>query len=766
MLALQAVLVLLGVLGEADFEIGTFDKPTLRALATVQTESKDDNLRAELSHDGTLGPHTLAFLNDTAQKLVGGVPAQLRTVEREASSIHRRQEADLQYLKELVRMGESTLRCSIVFDTMRNRYAIRLGWAEAFRIHLFHIALALLGHLKIEDLVPNLQPNFQMISRDTLSTKLLSFSSFSKQALLDFQHRYAPRVNTEDFGTRVCDGTWDAVAQQLARKWGLQWNQGQRAAPKPAAHPITESLSHSLERGVESARAAQAFMRWRISRRMALSTLFGAGAAVGVAGAAGVGWLFRDALRATLVGETAEGEDEATLDTNELRQTEDLMQRRVDRLELPDDLTDTEVLLWAAAPIYDGQTQLSYDTVLSSFALSRHLFKSKFLLKNIGDGSEDDRGARQERMYSFMIPGTESGELLDYDEGQNTLNEVSWAHALNLLTRAPHATDNEVQAFLIGWYETTFVNQDGIPLRLDPSHLTVHRFENGWIKSVSYSGSNAEDSLKFNKFVQKPGTPQTGSIPGRTYQKVPKQLTKNGRLLVWTGVNQPLVIPQSFLATEGTATLEINGSTSASFTWKELADSIRAYFSARNDHARGWSRFVQYNNPIIQRLAQNVMGGKTGLVGLESLRIFGQKIPYEWESAGVEVNRPAIATLLQAYQESGGDCNNRAVALASLFKAGGYRTAIIEVAPTSEQRERLRRAGDENAFYRHLLVAVHLSHFKDSPDYSWYTANAYSDPEHPTDRWVLVETGRDWEFGSQLPDGYFIEEIEEIEEIR
>ncbi len=776
-LALQAVLVLLDVLEPSSaFVAGTFDKPTLRALATVQVQSNNNELRAELSADGTLGPNTLAFLNDMAQKLVGGAPpAQLRTAEREASTLRRRQEADVQYLKTMCRIGEAALRRSIIFDPKQNRYSIRLPEQKQSGVHFAHIALALLGYLKIEDLAVNLHS----ISNEGVTMRALAFSPFSKQALLDFQYRYAPEVDTEDFGTEVCDETWTAIAEQLAKKWGLNWelesHQGHQAEPRPAVQspptaefarrwPVTESLSGRLKRGVEEVRLAQADLYRQVSRRVALGTLFGLG--LGVAGTVGAGWHFRSALLGALGGDATE---EKALDLMELRSTDDLMQRRVDCLDLPDDLTDTEVLLWAAAPVWDGRRGVFYDTMLSRYALSRYLFAEKILLLDKHDSIQ--YGETSQRAYDFTIPDKFHGETLDYGQGTHGLSNTTLADALNLVTRAPEASDQEVKAFLVWWYKKTFKNNADDPIQLEPDKLTIRRFSDGKIESVLYSGSHQGDSIYVQQKIRRPDVSPTSAQPGFYSHPTLKPLMgSNGRLLIWTGFEQPFRVPASFLAQQGHAKFKFNGWT-VPFEWYELAQSVRHYFEIRDQGSRisyidhrgkrktvpGWSHFVDYNDPVIQRLVEAVTKGLTGYARLEALRRFGQSVEYQSE-AGVEVNRPALATLLQSYQQSGGDCNNRSVALATLFKAAGYRTALV-YATNDPAKDKSTEA------QAHLLVAVHLDEFRDLPE-----SQRPASYRLGNDRWVVVETGHpdSCTFGNSgcIPGGHVVRQIEEVRQIR
>lgn len=468
---------------------------------------------------------------------------------------------------------------------------------------------------------------------------------------------------------------------------------------------------------------------------------------------------------------------------------------RVDELVLPTDISDAGAILYAAAPVYDI-SGVYYDTVFDRYALSKHFFDGKLLLMGV---KEADFKGKRERIYLFTLPSQSTGETLPKGNGVDALRSVSWADALNLATKAPQVSDEEVIEYLAWWYAETYRSQakEGLPLdlkeleiivskkgvlksvsfkgnklklgdvritqdekgaitkvedfrlHLDPSKFKIVRGEKGEIVNVEYSGPKANEYLRFEEAVINPNIPATSSQPNRTTRTMPKPLTYNGRLNLWTGVGQDIRIPESFLADSRKVHFSLGVYGNVTFNWHHFAQSVRHYFSIRDKGTNinyntpdgitssriGWGHFVTRDDAIIKVIAEEIVrGANTPFEKADRIRQYSQQVDYGWESNGVEVNRPAVATLMQGW----GDCNNGSVAQASLFEAAGIDAALVYAEQGSIQKARTLLSEPGAYFSSHLLVAVEMADLGRTDLPSW---------NHNGSDWVLVETGNNTPFG-------------------
>lgn len=434
---------------------------------------------------------------------------------------------------------------------------------------------------------------------------------------------------------------------------------------------------------------------------------------------------------------------------------------RVDQMELPEDISDMGAILYAAQPSWDARTGISYDSLISRYAVSRHLFEGKLLLTEV---MTNELG---ERFYAFTIPDALTGETLDFGEGNDTMDHVTWPDVLRLATQAHQVSDDELAGYIVSWYKTVYIGEDSGPIELNPDFFHFDRDAHGFVTQVRYDGPEADQVILLNRRIPNPTIASSGAQPAFSLQRIPKKLTdpeKDHRLLLYTGVDQPFLVPESFLVQDRAITLDLgNGAGRFEFTARELALDIREWFERRDDRTtfqyrsvnnvvvtdQNHERFVIYDTPAIQRLvAQTLEGARSTRERRERLRRLGQSAPYQWEAAVTDVNRPPLVTLLQSYHEdSGGDCNNRSMLLAAVLKAGGFRVALVHAENTPKRQETLRREGSPNLIGGHMFVAVHEDAFEDLSEATLLNMDRVNFLDRPDEHWIGVETGGNKPYG-------------------
>lgn len=428
------------------------------------------------------------------------------------------------------------------------------------------------------------------------------------------------------------------------------------------------------------------------------------------------------------------------------------LQKRIDHLELPSGISDLAAILYIAEPVVERETGLFYDTLIDNYTVAETLFGGQLLLMGVDEEANLPENEKYlKRIYRFTIPSTETGETLR-DNKRNIMANVTWADALNAITRVHEITDAEFIKFLQWWYQRTF------QIDLNPALIKITRTKDGRIENITYQTAEPP-MLRYNALRIIDDIPATSRQSNRTTDTVAKPLTaRDGRLLAWTGIKQDLAIPEDFLQNNWRIHMSLGQYGEIVYTMKELRESMERYLTARDlpanermvtykntkgemETIEGWAHFVTSNDPIIKRIVDKVTAGaKNEYERLERLRLFAQStVKYRWE-AGIDVNRPAIATLLQGW----GDCNNLAIYMATLFKTAGFDVAMVFMDKTEEQEKTLRSNGElDNYFSAHLALAVRESDLAASGrDFqSWGYANQ--------PRWVIIEATGKSGFGEE-----------------
>ncbi|MBT5016760.1 transglutaminase domain-containing protein [Candidatus Peregrinibacteria bacterium] len=433
--------------------------------------------------------------------------------------------------------------------------------------------------------------------------------------------------------------------------------------------------------------------------------------------------------------------------------------RRVSELEIPEDISDTGLILYTAWPVYDHRTGQSYDTVMDSDPLSRYFFQDRLQIAGVEEEMETWTGD-DERVYRLTVPSEDTGEVLNGSRGRLMQDGTTWAHVLNMITKVRQMTDRQVIKFLVWWFKKTY------QIDLDPSSFKIKRNDDKSIDDIYYTGSNTDEKIRFQKIRILDRIPENSARGRRDTVPERRRFTSDNnthRLLLWTGVGQDILIPESMLidASEREVTLPLRMNDakgrekkagSVDFTWQEFAQSVRRYFENR-DKGESFIRtkpgtnekvttsalehYVAANDPIVKRIVAKLCKGcQTNFAKADCIRRFIQgQTEYDWE-AGEEINRPAVATLMHQW----GDCNNLTVAAATLFKAAGLRVGIAYAYDDPAKQD--PNSADFGTA-SHVLVAIHKDSLKGS-GVDWYP-NTYTIGK--TEKWVLFEPQHIADFG-------------------
>lgn len=414
-------------------------------------------------------------------------------------------------------------------------------------------------------------------------------------------------------------------------------------------------------------------------------------------------------------------------------------------MKLPEGISDTGALLLAAAPVEQGE--LYEDSLLDRYGLMNALFDGKFLILGV---EEVAQGAAKVRQYRFAVPSQDNGEQ---ESGET---KASFAEAIQTLVK-PDATDEELKNWITAWMASAYKTDSGQPLSLEKDKIEIKRDEKGVVTKVLYSGSNKAAKIRYEQARMDEKTSRTGVIARRTTSPQPKAFVGlDDELLLFTGgtPDQQLLIPEPLLKPDGLGDLQAHGK-NYTFTWKELASSVRHYFEIKDQQevkdftdldgkfhrVDTWNRYTTPKDPILLRIVEDIVQGKTGVERFEVVRNALQETPYVRESRNTEANRPPIATLIK----QGGDCNNHAVKAASYLEAAGYDAALLYAMRSDAEAKAAEDRGDAFVYSTHVLVGVDKKDlgFDPAPD-----AVVFKDNEGT--EWVVLETNGNFQLG-QMP---------------
>lgn len=563
--------------------------------------------------------------------------------------------------------------------------------------------------------VPYIQKALVVLSCMQRTDFTTRYDSITKNGIAEFQRRF-------NVGLDFQSGIFNAVTRE-------RFNAVLQDRIRTFQHQITNKL-HKLHKR---------------ERRHKFFT-GGGGLVLGVTGTCALALGAVLALRGSF--ETSSPEDTSTVaDLSPAQQNAKILNRRIDKLELPSDISNMGAIFYIANPVVEPETMLMYDTLIDYQTVGEKLLQGRFLLMGVDEKdslSSDD--ASKKRIYRFTVPSEDTGEII-MNHPQNMMGKVTWADALNLLTHAHNTSDQEVITYIQWWYHRTY----GIDLAQNA--FRIARTKDGAITDVFYNDP-VETIVPFEKIKILPGLPTTSRHSNRTVERQPKPLTVDGKLLLWTGVHQDLAIPEGFLTQGFVVDHTLPNGEAIRFTTDELAESLKVYLVARDSDKvfngrDNVGRFVTKDDPIIKRLVAAIIGSAhTRHEKRERIRVFAQKLKYRSETEGVEVNRPAAATYLQGW----GDCNNLSTFLSTLYATAGEDVALFYLERTPEQRKKVKN--DSRYFSSHIAPAILKTDDLNGRYYTvtdhgvetkWIgveaTAPSTFGEENYEDRWLLSVTG-------------------------
>lgn len=418
-------------------------------------------------------------------------------------------------------------------------------------------------------------------------------------------------------------------------------------------------------------------------------------------------------------------------------------------MTLPPDISDAGAVLLAASPLTGPRYE---DPLLDRYGVKDAFYGGLFLIQGVKTACEGG-----ERVYAFAIPSLENGELSKAERANKLTIEASWPDVSALLLRE-NLSDETLKTFIADWYAKTYKNQAGAPILLEKEEIKIERSADQKVMRVSYAGKHKNDWMQHEVLLEHARTDGRARASNTSSRPSPKPLTKNGELVLLTGVDQDLLIPEPLLCEDASAKVVASELSTVHLSLKEIATATSIYFEQKDkvetkrittpDGAEStislWARFVTHQDPVVKRIVEVLTkDAKTQAEAAEKLRLFIQESTYEMESRGVEVNRPAVATLLQ----ESGDCNNRVVYGASFLKARGLRTAILHAMRSASATNAAAARGDAFAFSRHVLIGI-LE--KDLGDLV-LPADKTTFTDENGETWVVLETGRGFQFGQMAP---------------
>ena len=385
----------------------------------------------------------------------------------------------------------------------------------------------------------------------------------------------------------------------------------------------------------------------------------------------------------------------------------------IDKLKIPDGISDAGLIFYVSTPL---DSEVAVDTLISNYEISRSLFNGQLLGLKVEKNVKYVRGAVP-RAYHFTIPSPLHGEVLNGEEEEDFMKSVTTADALNFLMDTPARSDQEIIEWLTWWYGRMFRTIERTKLELDASAFTIERYETGYLKNILYKGEPGQH-IAVNRLRVIEDIPVTSSQTRRDYSPAAMPLIDaNGRLLVWTGVEQNVVIPEHLLRPpeKYEFTLKLKDH-SFQVTGKDLVDNIKDYLNVRDHGERirymlygkqeinrsGLNHFMNPNDRVVQQIVEELTDPEMDLcVKANTLREFWQDNTDYINEHGVEVNRPMLFTLIKG----GGDCNNLTVGAGALYAGAGLDVALVFADTDAEKTENTQEV---EVYSNHVLNALNL----------------------------------------------------------
>ena len=410
--------------------------------------------------------------------------------------------------------------------------------------------------------------------------------------------------------------------------------------------------------------------------------------------------------------------------------------RPLDSMQLPSNISDEGLLYFVTAPLHESYV---IDTLIENADFSAHFHGGKFLLV---DAVMESRGRySNERVYEFTIPSPQTGEA-PQDQTKDKMLDVSLADALNTLCDTSLKKEEELKEFIAWWYSTTFFYTDRSRVRLDSNDIRIEKDQHGTISNVLYSGTLKNPYIIFNRVEPLRGIPEISQMTNRRIIEEARPMidTNSGRLLFWPGVNQNFRIPEKLLRlaeilrSEHSMVGPDGENLTITIRGDELALTIRDYFAARKragviEYAipsrkvrfMDSAPFVNPDDPIALQIAEKINNPEADDAAriFRTLRFMQKNFRYIPENE-VSAERPLGATILKG----GGDCDNLAVAAATMLAAQDLPVAFVSAVPVGKSEE---------VFAGHEMIALPYELLKD------FLADNVSVYDAEGSRWVLVE---------------------------
>lgn len=431
----------------------------------------------------------------------------------------------------------------------------------------------------------------------------------------------------------------------------------------------------------------------------------------------------------------------------------------VEHFVIPTNISDTALILMASSPVYENRNSVS--TLISNREISKLLFQGDLLGLGVEYLNSGDPTGKSERVYHFTLPDAFNGETMDGVEDR--MNSVKWSQALNKVMNVKQITDQELSLHLAWWYGQTFRYNDSSSVQMDPKLFTIKRAADKTIEDIYYAGDHKY--LILNQYTPNPNVPASSMETHRDYEQVARPLVDSrGRLLLWLGVDQNLVVPEHFLKPieEFPITIplqiqNVNPGSTVTFPAAYLSSAIRDYFAVRDRgsivlesqfgqtdvHRNAFNQFISPADPLAVFLVNYITTPQmSACEKADTIRRFWQANT-EWQKERkTDTSRPMPITLVQGGQ----DCNNLAVGLATLYVAAGLHVALVD-ADTDPKKVNdpawIQANGAPAIYGRHSLTALDVTQVGES---CASNGDIYSKVDDGS-KWVLSSAQGDEELG-------------------
>jgi hypothetical protein len=463
--------------------------------------------------------------------------------------------------------------------------------------------------------------------------------------------------------------------------------------------------------------------------------------------------------------------------------------RDLDTMGIPDDMSDSMAIFMASVPTYGPKATVK-DTLLSPHEVSKFFYNGRIVAVDVVSGRY---GLKNTRMVQFLLPGKTSGELLPgMKPGDDMVGQVSSAEALDMVADTSPEKEDELKEFICWWVGKTFRRVDWSNVELDKSGLSFERDgSSGKLVKIKYSGKGQDDFVVVYE-AKSTEVAGTSLMPRVSYSKKGCPLVKDGELQFYTGVGQPLLIPEELLkpASLMEGGVKLSGGQYKSvfdlgITGDQLAMVIREYFKNRDtgqfqvfDRAGHFnpgstlSHLVDPDDDLIAAIDHFVVspavGDKIPTLGEKAeigRKVLADLIDYHSERGGVSSRTPPLITFMRAY--GGRDCDILANVAASLYSRLGLKVALM----FAEQDP--KKVDPSDVRVGHVLVGLDPEEVKGF--YDEKTAKILQNPDGR--KWIVAEFGRP--FGESVllanpgeafydsdRSDYYVEYIEEVDPVR